>query len=100
MRGSLERLEAQYLASRPSRRDAEPSEEEICRGERRKRADDCDRTDPAQHDLVKVIPGASGRLNEDARPRVELIDLPLDARKLPKKCLLIDDIRLRMDAPA
>jgi hypothetical protein len=97
MREPLECSKAQHLASRSSRRDPKPSEDEIRRGERGERPDDCDRTDPAQHDLVKVIPDASRRLNEDARAGVELIDLALDARKFAQQRLLIDDVRLRVD---
>src|SRR4029077_1192883 len=97
MREPLECPKAQYLASRSSRRDEEPSEGEISGCERRERPDDRDRADPAQHDLVKVVPGASGRLNEDARTRVELIDLSLDAREFAKQRPLIDDVRLRVN---
>jgi hypothetical protein len=36
-------------------------------------------------------------LNEDARPRVELIDISLDAWEFPKQRLFIDDVSLRID---
>src|SRR6266446_6591359 len=100
MREPLECLEAQHLAPRSPRRDADPSEKEIGCRQGGKRAEDHDRAAPIERHFVEVIPHPSGGLYEDARPRVELIDVALNPRKLTKEGLLIHHARLRVDERA
>ena len=100
MRRPLKCIEAGDLSTRASRRDAKAPEEEIAGGQCRKRSDNCDRPDPPQYDLVEVIPGAAGGLNEDPRLRIELVDVPLDAGKFLQQRPLIDRIRLRLECRA
>ena len=66
MHESLERIETRYLASGSPGRDADPSENEISRGQAGEGAEDDDGGEPMQRDLVKVIPGPPGGLNEHA----------------------------------
>ena len=74
MHEPLECLEAQHLASGPSRRDAEPAEDKITRCQPDDGADNDDGAEPVQCNLVKVIPGPPSGLNEDARALVGLVD--------------------------
>ena len=46
---------------------------------------------------MEVVPYPSVGLNEHARPRVELVDVSLDARKLAEEGALVDHICLRID---
>src|SRR3954468_5425574 len=97
MREPLEEPETQDLASGPSGRDAEPSEQEICRCQARERAQDGDRANPTQRYLVEMIPHSPSRLDEDACARIELVDISLDARSLPKQRLFALHARIRID---
>src|SRR5260370_17857347 len=82
MREPLECLEAQHLAPRSPRRDADPSEKEIGCRQGGKRAEDHDRAAPIERHFVEVIPHPSGGLYEHPRPRVERVDAALDPRRL------------------
>ena len=97
MREALERLEARHLASRSSRRDTKRSEQKIGRRQRGQRAEDHGRGEPIERHLVEVVPDPPGGLNEDARARIELVDVSLDARSFAKQCLFVDDARVGID---
>ena len=97
MREPLECLEAQHLASRSSRRDANPSEDEIGNRQRTDCAEDHDRRAPIERHFVEVIPHPPGGLLEDPRPRIELVDVSLNPRQLSKEGLLVHHARVRID---
>src|SRR5258708_11061059 len=96
MRERRECLEAQHLAPRSPRRDADPSEKEIGCRQGGKRAEDHDRAAPIGRHFAEVIPPPSAGLYEHPRPRVELGDVALAPRMLAKQGLLIYHARARV----
>jgi hypothetical protein len=97
MHEPLECLEAQHLASGPSRRDAEPAEDKIANRQPSDGTEDDDGAEPVQCNLVEMIPGSPGGLNEDTRSLVGLVDYPFNAWRLSKQSLFIHDARVRIN---
>src|SRR4030081_2919152 len=98
MREAFKTRETRHLAPGTSGRDANPPKDEVCRPKASERAEDHDCADPAQRNLMEVIPNPPSGLDKDALALVRLVNVPFDAWELLKQGLLIDDARLRIDS--
>ena len=79
-----------------SRRDPDASQDQIGRGQAGDRAEDHDRAAPMQHDLVEIVPGPPGGLDQHARLRVGNVDVAFNARRFSQQRLFVHDARVRI----